>query len=175
VDVTVEKGKIIKTKGSTLNPVTQGFICPRGIGDPKRVYSKQRVLYPHIKSDRQDAEQFARVAWDNALSHVSQNLKKAIETYGNDSILLYDYPGNQGFLAWQFPRRLWFALGAATTDYSLCSSSGHAGIGLHYGLTYGVQPEELAKTQVRNYYQRGSTQKSDIRGCRHPDLASAGW
>jgi anaerobic selenocysteine-containing dehydrogenase len=144
----VANGKIIKTKGSTLNPVTRGFICPRGIGDPKRVYSKQRVLYPHIKSDRQDAEQFARVTWDDALTHVSKNLKKAIETFGNDAVLLYDYPGNQGFLAWQFPRRLWFALGAATTDYSLCSSSGHAGISLHYGLTYGVQPEELAKEQV---------------------------
>jgi anaerobic selenocysteine-containing dehydrogenase len=156
IDVTVDNGRIISTKGSRLNPVTQGFLCPRGMGDPKRVYSKNRVLYPHIKSDGDHQDRFVRKTWQECISVVAKKLKKTIEVYGRESVLLYDYPGNQGFLAWQFPRRLWFALGATTTDYSLCANSGHAGIGLHYGVSYGMQPEELAKMKVIIFWGNNS-------------------
>jgi len=156
IDVTVDNGRIISTKGSRLNPVTQGFLCPRGIGDPKRVYSKNRVLYPHIKSGGDHGDRFVRKTWEECISVVAKKLKKTIEVYGKESVLLYDYPGNQGFLAWQFPRRLWFALGATTTDYSLCANSGHAGIGLHYGLSYGMQPEELAKMKAIIFWGNNS-------------------
>ncbi len=148
IDVLVENGKIVSTKGSSENPVTQGFICPRGSGDPKRVYSDNRVLYPHILQDNGNQDRFSRVAWDQAISLVAEKLTDSIEIHGRDSVLLYDYPGNQGLLAWQFPRRLWHAIGATTTDYSLCANSGHAGIGLHYGLSYGIQPEELTKMKA---------------------------
>jgi len=156
IDVTVDNGRIISTKGSRLNPVTQGFLCPRGMGDPKRVYSKNRVLYPHIKSGGDHEDRFVRKTWEECISVVAKKLKKTIEVYGKESVLLYDYPGNQGFLAWQFPRRLWFALGATTTDYSLCANSGHAGIGLHYGLSYGMQPEELAKMKAIIFWGNNS-------------------
>ena len=148
IDVIVENGKIVSTKGSRENPVTQGSLCPRGLGDPKRVYSGRRVLYPHLSKRKGTENRFSRVSWDEAISLVSEKLRDTIEIHGEESVLLYDYPGNQGFLAWQFPRRLWFAIGATTSDYSLCANSGHAGIGLHYGLSYGTQPEELVKMKA---------------------------
>ena len=58
IDVTVEKGQIVKTRGCASNPVTQGFICPRGNGDAKRVYSQKRVLYPFVKPDEQASKEF---------------------------------------------------------------------------------------------------------------------
>ena len=100
IDVSVENGKIVSTKGSADNPVTQGFLCPRGKGDPKRVYSDRRVKYPHIRTEQEGGWRFTRVAWDEAISRVAEKLKDTIEIYGRESILLYDYPGNQGFLAW---------------------------------------------------------------------------
>lgn len=140
IDVDVENNKIQKTTGSKDHPVTRGFLCPRGKKDKERVYSKDRILYPYVKN----AEgQFERATWEDALSTVSDQLKQTLEIFGNESILLYDYAGNQGLLSWQFARRLWLAIGATTTDYALCSNSGHDGIGLHYGLAYGLQPEDL--------------------------------
>jgi len=152
MNVYVEDDKIISTKGSTANPVTQGFTCPRGVGDPRRVYSKDRVLYPHLKSNEDSGRGFRRVSWDRAIQLVAEKLQGVMDEYGKDSVLLYDYPGNQGFLAWQYPRRLWFALGVTTTDYALCSNSGHGGIGLHYGLTYGLQPEDLLNMKVITFW-----------------------
>jgi anaerobic selenocysteine-containing dehydrogenase len=138
VDAIVENGRIVSTKGSEENPVTQGFLCPRGVGDTKRVYSKERVLFPYVKN----GSKFERVSWAIAIELVRNNLNRVLEDYGNDSVLLYDYPGNQGFLSWQYSQRLWRALGATVTDGALCSRSGHTGIELHYGLAYGLGLED---------------------------------
>ncbi len=148
MNVTVDRGKIVRTRGCPLNPVTRGFLCPRGNGDVQRVYSRNRVLHPHVKSASDAPEPFSRVSWDTALSAVADRINATIAARGGESLLLYDYPGNTGFLAWHFPKRLWAALGATTTDYALCSSSGHAGIGLHYGLSYGLELEEMAASKV---------------------------
>ncbi len=148
MDVSVNRGKIIAVRGSTLNPVTRGFLCPRGNGDPQRVYSKKRVLHPHLKLDADGSGPFRRVPWDAALSLVADRIQATTDTHGRESLLLYDYAGNTGFLAWHFAKRLWSALGATTTDYALCSSSGHTGIGLHYGLSYGLQLADMAASKV---------------------------
>ena len=141
VDVIVEDGRIISTRGSMENPITRGFLCPRGLGDPKRVYSEDRILYPHINN----GDKFERVPWSDALELVAKKLTSVLENCSSESVLLYDYEGNQGCLSWQFSQRLWRALGATFTDGALCSASGHAGIGLHYGLAYGLGFEEVLK------------------------------
>ena len=152
IDAYMKDGKILSTRGSRENPVTQGFLCPRGVRDRKRIYSKKRILHPFIRKNAGKPGEFKKVTWDKALSVTVENLQKTLESHGPESILLYDYAGNQGLLAWQFPRRLWFALGATTTDYALCSNSGLAAIGLHYGLSYGVQPEELQERDVITFW-----------------------
>lgn len=152
LDVAVEDGRVLSVRGSRENPITRGFVCPRGVGDPKRLYAESRVLYPHGGRQGSSLEKFKRLSWDEALSELCERLEHTLETHGPESVLLYDYAGNQGFLAWCFPRRLWYALGATTTDYTLCASSGHAAIGLHYGLAYGIQLEELEKTSVITFW-----------------------
>jgi len=144
VDTVVQDGRILSTRGSTENPITQGFLCPRGVGDPKRVYSEERVLFPHIKN----GDKFKRVSWSEALELVAYKLASVLENCGNESILLYDYLGNQGCLSLQYSQRLWRAIGATVTDGALCSTSGHTGIGLHYGLAYGLGFEEVLNCQT---------------------------
>jgi len=139
VDALVEDCRIISATGSRESLITQGFLCPRGVGDPYRVYSEERILYPYVK----DGNKFRRVSWSQALELVGNRLASVLENCGNESVLLYDYPGNQGCLSWQYSQRLWRALGVTVSDGALCSTSGHTGIGLHYGLTYGLGFEEV--------------------------------
>jgi anaerobic selenocysteine-containing dehydrogenase len=87
--------------------------------------------------------EFRRISWPEAIEQVSNRLAIVLANYGNESVLMYDYPGNQGCLSWQYSQRLWRALGVTITDGALCSTSGHTGIGLHYGLTYGLGFEEV--------------------------------
>jgi len=144
IDAKIENGKLIATMGSNESPVTRGILCPRGMGDSKRVYSKERVLKPHIKNEIS----YIPTSWETALNLTATKLRETLKNDGREAVLLYDYPGNQGFLTWQYSNRLWRAIGATVTDGALCSGSGHAGISLHYGLTYGIDYEETANYPV---------------------------
>ena len=142
LDVTVDNGTIVKVEASTENPVTNGLTCPRAAGDPERTQSKSRVLYPRVRNEAPSTG-FNKVPWEAAIDLVTTKLRQTIEEYGRESVLLLDYAGNTGFIASGYSKRLWNALGVTMTDYTVCSASGHAGINLHYNVSYGCQPQEL--------------------------------
>ena len=143
--ITVEDEKIVKVQGDPDHPVTRGFTCPRGAADILRTYSGKRVLYPHVRTPEGN---FTRITWDEALDVVASNLKSVLEEHGPDSVLQLDYSGNMGLLTEPWAQRLWNALGAAIHDSTICSASGHAGLALHHGLTYGVEPDELQEMRL---------------------------
>lgn len=144
----VVDGKVVGTRGDATHPVTRGFLCPRGAGDVERLYSSDRVLYPHVRVGKKPKGLFRRVSWEHALDLVADRLRSTIEEFGPKSVLHVEYAGNMGLLTWYLPQRLWYALGASRTDYSICSKSGHEAISLHYGLSYGVLPEELLSMKL---------------------------
>ena len=142
LDVTIDNDVIVKVEASTENPVTNGLTCPRAAGDPDRTNSMDRVLYPYVRKDASSTG-FNKVSWDDAIELVTTKLKQTIEEHGRESVLLLDYAGNTGVIASGYSKRLWNALGVTMTDYTVCSASGHAAIYLHYGLSYGCQPQNL--------------------------------
>jgi len=143
--VAVEGGRVVEVRGDPDHPVTRGFTCPRGAADIRRTYSGERVLYPHFRTPDGG---FTRVTWDEALDAVAARLKAVLEGHSPDSVLQLDYAGNMGLLTEPWAQRLWNALGAAVHDSTICSASGHAGLALHHGLTYGVEPDELREKRL---------------------------
>jgi anaerobic selenocysteine-containing dehydrogenase len=142
MDVTVKDGVIVSVRGGRDNPFTAGFVCPRGAGDPRRVYSEGRVLYPRLREGPKPGSRFKRASWGDALTEVTRRLDEVLRE-GPERVLLLDYSGNSALITSQFATRLWSAIGATHTDHSICSLSGHEALKLHYGLTYGVAPETL--------------------------------
>jgi anaerobic selenocysteine-containing dehydrogenase len=138
-----ESERILSIRGDKKNPVTRGFTCPRGAKDHERLY-KNRVEAPFLRQ----GDRFYQTDWDKALSVVSQRLSDALETHGVEAVLYLDYAGNTGLLTGAFPQRLWNAIGAAQTDHALCSASGHKGLSLHYGGSYGTSPLDLLSTDL---------------------------
>ena len=137
-----DDGSLVSVKGDPDNPVTQGFVCPRGKMDAPRVY-KNRVLYPQTRVGDKPGRKFRRIDWNEALETISGKLQEVIKTHGRESVLLLDYSGNTGLLSEVYPHRLWNALGASRTDGAMCSKAGKTGLALHYGEYYGLQPESL--------------------------------
>lgn len=130
--------KIISVKPDNSNPITQNFTCPRASKDHERVY-KNRIKTPLIKQNNQ----FEKVEWETALKNISIKLTEAIQKYGNESVLLIEYAGNQGLLTTAYPQRLWNRIGATQTDGAVCTKSGHVALNLHYGSSHGMKPEKL--------------------------------
>lgn len=133
-----DSGRIISVRGDADHPITRGLTCPRAANDNERVY-KNRVEAPFLRK----GNTLTRISWDRALGILSDRIKKVLAIYGPKALLYLAYAGNMGLLSELFPQRLWHALGATQTDYALCSASGHRGLCLHYGHSYGIMPEEL--------------------------------
>ncbi|MFO7798100.1 MAG: molybdopterin-dependent oxidoreductase [Promethearchaeati archaeon] len=142
---TDKKGNLISIRGDSDHPITRGVLCPRGVKDIEHVY-KNRILYPHkFDNSMRDYERFS---WEEALNKISVKLIECLEKYDSDSILHIDFAGNGGILTWDYPLRFWNFIGAAQTDYSICTKSGHKAISLHYGKSYGIQPENLLNQKL---------------------------
>lgn len=137
----------VSLHGDSEHPITQGFLCPRGNKDMERV-ARNRVLYPHVRNAEKPGRQLTRSAWDQALSLVAGRLSETLSQHGPSAVLYLKYSGNTGLLANLFPQRLWTALAATRSDNSLCSKSGHAALRLHYGASYGLDPDELRRQKL---------------------------
>ncbi|MEM2541580.1 MAG: molybdopterin-dependent oxidoreductase [Candidatus Methanomethylicia archaeon] len=150
--VYVENNIIREVKGSFENPITEGILCPRGYADPKRTHSVSRILYPYLRTGEKPSKLFKRISWDYGLNLIVEKLRNTIENYGSKAVLHINYAGNMGVLTWYMPQRLWYALGASRTDYSICSKSGREALKMHYGLSYGVLPDELVNMKLTIYW-----------------------
>src|SRR5688572_26132420 len=87
LDVTLERGRILKIDGGDDNPVTRNFICAkvRRFGD--RVYGEDRVLYPVVRKDAKGQGTFLRVTWDEALDLIARRMSEIKAQYGAEAIL----------------------------------------------------------------------------------------
>ena len=138
-----EDGRLEKVEGDLSHPVTAGLTCPRAAGDNKRLY-RNRVQQPAVR----ESGDFQTIDWSRAMDIFSTRLERVLDKHGPEAVLLLDYSGNCGLLAGGFYKRLWNMLGVTRTDHAVCSRSGRVGIGLHYGRTYGVQPEDLVSRKL---------------------------
>jgi anaerobic selenocysteine-containing dehydrogenase len=138
-----DSGRIRGIKGDPRNPFTQGFTCPRGGRDHYRLH-ENRVAAPFVRR----GDNLEQTDWETALNIVSERLSQTLDRHGAESVLFLNHAGNTGLLSEAFPSRLWNALGATQTDWALCSASGHTGLGLHYGDSYGIEPLELLSRKL---------------------------
>src|SRR5688500_11867726 len=74
LDITVQRGRITIVDGSSLNPITDGFICAKVRRFPERVYGADRLLHPAIRRGPKSLGLFQRVTWDEALALVAGKL-----------------------------------------------------------------------------------------------------
>jgi len=112
-----------------------GFTCSRGNDDLRR-NGVNRVESAYFEGKE--------VSLDRAISLLAQKVKE-IKERDPTKILQLSYDGSQGLLTWYYPSRLWNAMGATSTDYSICSAEGHNSIASRYGSSFGATPEEFEK------------------------------
>lgn len=133
-----ESGRLLSITGDPDHPITQGFPCPRSAKDPQRL-TTNRITTPHVRQ----GTSFTPISWDDALDLIVHKLQNTLTMYGPSAALSLVYAGNCGLLTGTFSQRLWHALGVTQTDSALCTKSGHTGLALHYGESYGLTPDEL--------------------------------
>jgi anaerobic selenocysteine-containing dehydrogenase len=139
LDVTVEKGRVVKIDGADVNPVTRGYICAKVRRFAERVYGEDRLLYPAIRKGQKGQGTFCRVTWDEALDQIAGRMEKIRDTTGADAILPFCYGGSNGLLTQDTnDATLFRGFGTSRLARTVCAApTGAANLAL-YGKMPGV-------------------------------------
>jgi anaerobic selenocysteine-containing dehydrogenase len=149
LSVTVQDGRISVIDGSTLNPVTEGYICAKVRRFGERVYGSDRLLHPAIRTGAKGQAQFRRASWEEALGLVADRLSYARDTWGGESILPYSYGGSNGLLTQDTSDATLFRrLGASRLARTVCAApTGVANMSL-YGKMPSVTYADFLETRL---------------------------
>jgi anaerobic selenocysteine-containing dehydrogenase len=125
--VTVTDGVITDIDAGPGNPLTDGWICKKVKQHTQRVYSPDRVLTPLIRVGSKGSGEFRAATWDEALTLISGQMKRALADSGPHSIVPFTYNSSAGIHEGSgVTEALFEALGAATVEHSICAATAGA-------------------------------------------------
>ena len=151
--VTVENGRATRLQGDPAHPVTRGFLCAKVTKYLDRVYSPDRVLYPMRRvapkgQGKGNANDFARIPWDEALSEIADRFNKISAAFGPEAILPYSYAGNMGVLSYAgMSHRFFYRLGSSQLNRTICATAGGDALVTVVGRRLGTEPEQFAHSK----------------------------
>src|SRR6185503_1070475 len=149
LDVTVERGKVVKIDGSHAAPSTDGYICGKVRHFDRRVYHEDRILHPAVRKGAKGAGHFERVTWDEALDLIAERMLEARDKFGSASVLPYHYGGSNGVLTNEFTDARFFRrFGASRLARTVCAApTGAAAVAL-YGRMAGVSYDDYEAARL---------------------------
>ncbi len=143
--VQVCNDKITSVKGSNANPYTAGKICNKVARYyPEFVHGEQRLTTPLRRTGLRGSNRYEPISWDRAIDLVHEGFGRAIDTYGPQSILPFNYAGPHGELAsGSMDRRFFYKLGATQLDRGpLCGAVRGSAYTSLFGSAPGMPPEQ---------------------------------
>src|SRR3954465_4045019 len=139
LDVTVEKGRVVKIDGGDTNPVTRGYICAKVRRFTERLYGEDRLLHPAIRRGQKGQGTFSRVTWSEALDHIAERMQHIRDTTGAEAILPFCYGGSNGLLTQDTnDATLFRGFGTSRLARSVCAAPTGAANQALYGRMPGV-------------------------------------
>lgn len=139
LDVTVERGKVVRIDGSRRAASTDGFICGKVRHFDRRVYHETRIQHPLVRKGPKGREDFARVTWDEALDLIVSKMTEARTRHGAESVLPYHYGGSNGLLTNDFEDARFFRrFGASRLARTVCAAPTGEVATAMYGKMAGV-------------------------------------
>ena len=149
LDVTVERGQVVRIEGSKASTVTNGYICGKVRGFDRRVYHADRIQFPAVRTGPKGSGTFSRVTWDEALDLIAERMIEARDRHGAESVLPYHYGGSNGLMTNDFTDTRFFRrFGASRLARTLCAAPTGAAATSMYGKMAGVAYEDYEHARL---------------------------
>ncbi len=154
--VTVTDGKAVRLRGNPEHPFTAGGLCKKvnpwlkHAADPSRLHRPLRRVVPKGPGIP-PAEAFEPITWDEAMADMAARLSGIIAASGPAAIWPFAGTGNVGFVqgcGLPAGSRLWNHLGVSGHHLTICSVSGHVGLGYSTGTGAGMDPENVVDAGI---------------------------
>ena len=153
LEVTVELGKIVDIDaapvGEQANPLTDGWICKKVKHHAERVYSKERIMTPLIRTGAKGSGQFRSASWEEAITLVASKISGAISEFGPDSVLPYLYNSSstridkKRLMPYLFER-----LGCPEIEHTICAGTNSAAWERVFGTMLSSDPMDLVHSKL---------------------------
>src|SRR5690349_9658085 len=149
LDVTVEKGRVVKIDGGDANPVTRGYICAKVRRFAERVYGEDRLLYPAVRKGPKGGGTFTRVSWEEALDLIASRMTEIRDRYTAEAILPFCYGGSNGLLTQDTNDAVLFrGFGTSRLARTVCAAPTGAANQLLYGKMPGVVYQDYVHARL---------------------------
>ncbi len=147
----VSDDRLVAVRGSRANPYTDGSICTKvARGYPEMIHGEQRLTRPLKRIGKRGSGEFSPISWDEALDLVHAGFSSAIDKYGPQSVVPFNYAGPHGELAGgSMDRRFFYRLGASLLDRGpLCGAVRGTAYSSLYGQVPGMPPEQAVHADL---------------------------
>jgi len=84
----VEDGKAVKIEGDPDDPVNGGSICAKGLASLEMLYHPDRLQHPLKRAGERGEGKWQQITWDEALTTIADELIKARDDYGAESVAI---------------------------------------------------------------------------------------
>ena len=149
--VTVEDGRVVKVRGTSANPLTEGVLCNKVThGYADFVHGDNRLRHPLRRTGDRGEGRFERVSWEAALDAVHANYTRIVSEFGAEAIVPLNYAGPHGMLAaGSMDQRFFHRLGASKLHrVSLCGGiRADAWLGT-FGAVPGLPPQQIERSKL---------------------------
>jgi anaerobic selenocysteine-containing dehydrogenase len=89
IELTIDKGEVTSIRGNDADPLSRGYICPKGVSMAD-VYTDPDRLRRPVKRVGEGADaDWVEIGWDEALDLVADRLAETIERYGRNAVGVY--------------------------------------------------------------------------------------
>lgn len=81
-----EDGSLLHIRGNPAHPMSNGMLCPRGVGGVSMYCDGDRLKWPQVRTGRRGRGSFRRVGWEEGFNEAGRRLKKVIDDDGPGAV-----------------------------------------------------------------------------------------
>ncbi|HEX6558550.1 MAG TPA: molybdopterin-dependent oxidoreductase, partial [Longimicrobiales bacterium] len=166
----VKDGRVTKITGNPNDPLSNGMLCPRGLGGTGLLYDPDRLKKPMVRVGSRGGDRFEEVSWDTALDEAAARMNRIKAAYGASALALYSHGyGGSWF------KHLFHAYGSnniTAPSYAQCRGPRDVGFSLTYGSIVG-SPEVTDMAHSRAIALIGSHLGENMHNTQVQDFAGA--
>ena len=144
----IDELTIGKIRGSRENTYTAGVICSKVARYRERIHHPDRLTQPLRRVGRKGLGNFEPISWDQALDEVADQLLKAEQQHGSETVWPYHYAGTMGLVMRDGINRLRHTKRYSRFHSTICVTLAWNGFIAGTGKLAGVDPREMGQSDL---------------------------
>lgn len=140
-------GRLGRVRGGE-QPYTDGVICAKVARYAERANHPERLMRPLRRVGPKGSGRFEPLSWDDALDIVAENLRRATDRFGPQTVWPYHYAGTMGLVQRGALRRLGHLAGWSRQHETFCVALADAGWQAGVGAKRGVDAREVVDSDL---------------------------